>query len=356
MQVAMRLAGPNRMSLALVLLIPCLLWGGVVSAAPPLPDETTSAWQRKIASWREQRATHPRNFGIFCEPRLLEAIEINKVQLLAFDPQAAHYRSPECRFVVIRSRSAKPQDGTLWEKGLTIPVRWNEQPVCIADVKDGDLALLGRMMRSTLNLPDRLFCSGDGARRRTSGPGSLAQPGASDGRGAAGARPGADEKQAGWVLSYHLPNWISMPVLHGHGLFRGEPVTDRVTDWDQFLRSHDYRAARQVRQEDGGYTLFVPGSKRSHSWDVVAVAQRPDGAALPLHAWLDGGEEHDRLVARMVQDVYLTACRRGTTCGHVMIDRDDDRLVVRAVRRTSQRPGLVRLGPGKDAVIPALAP
>lgn len=283
-------------------------------------DKPTASWEGKLEHWRKKRLNATDNFGAFCRPNLLKNIEKGSITLLDFDRArgAQSCSSRACKFVIIRKRSARMNQGLMGEKVLGIPTaRQKKQPLCVLDVKNSKLGELGRIMRAVLTCPERIHPPN-----------------------APGANRAEGDCYTDWVASVHLPNALTMPVLHVHGQFRQRKVRDRITISKELLQQCSYKTHKGVKHRRGtragSYDLLHSQKNALHRWEVVALARTPDGKPVKLSDWLDRSgpraNELDLLVARMVKDVYRQAVKHGTTFGQVVIDRDDPNLVVRAVR------------------------
>jgi hypothetical protein len=278
-----------------------------------------ASWEGKLEHWRKKRLTATDNFGAFCRPNLLANIKKGSITLLDYDhaQNAKSCSSRACKFVIIRKRSARIDQGLKGEKVLGIPTerqKVEKQPLCVLDVKRTKLDELGRIMRAVLTCPERIH-----------------PPDANRAKG---------DRYTDWVASVHLPNALTMPVLHVHGQFRQQKVRDRITISKELLQQRDYKTHKGVKHRRGtragSYDLLHSQSNALHRWEVVALARGPDGKPIKLSDWLERSDPQasklDHLVARMVKDVYRQAVKHGTTFGQVVIDRDDPNLVVRAVR------------------------
>jgi len=276
--------------------------------SPARAEDHSQLVQAKIQRWKEKRATHPGNFGIFNRSRLFKAIKEDRVKLMGFDRERGANKptARTCEFVVIRSLTAFKNGYD--EKVLAIPTRY--QPVCIADFKSSKSKLLGRMIRNLLVHPTE---------RESLAGSSKAVP-----------------NKGSWVVTAHLPEALTMPTLHLHGLHRPRPVRDRITDWNTFITKHDYRLARKRTFRSQGckgyYELFTaPAKALPPKWDVIAVAHHADGTPIPLTEVKKSGGKMDRVVARMMKDVYQLTVSRGHTFGQVLLDGAEEQLTLRSV-------------------------
>jgi hypothetical protein len=306
------------MSFARILVGMLFLFALLPARAPARPhDKPKASWEGKLEHWRKKRINATDNFGAFCRPNLLKNIERGSITLLDYDHAqgAQSCSSRACKFVIIRKRSARIDQGLNGEKVLGIPTarqRVEKQPLCVLDVKRNKLGELGRIMRAVLTCPERIH-----------------PPDQSKG-----------DRYSDWVASVHLPNALTMPVLHVHGQFRQRKVRERVTISKELLQQCNYKTHKGVKHRRGtrvgSYDLLHSQKNALHRWEVVALARTPDGKPIKLSDWLDRSgaktNEMDLLVARMMKDVYRQAVKHGTTFGQVVIDRDDPNLVVRAVR------------------------
>lgn len=297
-----------------------LLSFSVLAPAHARPHKKPKAsWEGKLEHWRKKRLTATGNFGAFCRPNLIENIKTGSITLLDYDhaQNARSYSSRACRFVIIRKRSARMGRGLRGEKVLGIPTvrqKVENQPLCVLDVKGNKLGEMGRIMRAVLTCPERIHPP-DAGRAKS-------------------------DRYTDWVASVHLPNALTMPVLHVHGQFRQRKVRDRITISKELLQQRSYKTHTGVKHRQGtkagSYDLLHSQKNALHRWEVVALARTPDGKPIKLSDWLDRSgpkaNQLDLLVARMMKDVYRQAVKHGTTFGQVVIDRDDPNLVVRAVR------------------------
>ena len=285
------------------------------SGSPPAEAgslrDRLARWRLKLDRWKIRRAlSSSARFTAFNRDRLVTGMADGSVELMGFD-RTSGARAPEdlrSKFVVIRNRGSRARvekKGFGFEHLLAIPTPrpgWlfpsARQPIHLHDVKRSKTHHLGRMIRGLLRSIEEIHPSGAGQ----------------------GQHPH-------WVASINMPDLLSMPVLHVHGVFNPKVAAagGEVTDWPAHLARLGYTVARQTPD----CRIYVaPSAKgRWQGLDAVAVPSRQPAP----------GAVADAMLGRMVQDLGAVILSRGETGGRVVVARDDAQFVVRAFARPKRK-------------------
>ena len=270
-----------------------------------LSASKTPRWQRELDKLRGDAESGKARFGdVFARGKLLANIKSGREEQVGFDKEGGAQDPADARskFVMIRDFSALKAVRADFhaEHVLAVATPSDRQPISIFDVAPQKAEHLGRMVRAVLK---------------------------------------ADQVQAkrgqfkSWFAHVSLPDKITIPYLHVHGeeqigaAFTPTVDSAGVRDWGKFLRQNGYTEA----QRDQGFTVHVGARDNAPSgWEVIAVADAPLATGK-----LDG--KSDELLGKMVLAVGQGATvGRGITGGHIEVQRDDQRLVVRAVNYQSR--------------------